>query len=116
VARAFRRLNVQRSRYRSRVAAARTVAGQARAARAVARAHAAAAAALRSLQLSGLARPGGAAAVDALDRARGGYLSLAGAARRGDARGYAAARRVALAADLRIRRALRSLRIVGYGG
>jgi hypothetical protein len=114
--RAFGRLNTARARYRSRVTAEVTTAGQAQAAQALARAHATAAAALRALRLSGLARPGRLGAVHALEHARRAYLALAGAARRGDALRYAAARNAALAADIRIRRALRYLRLVAYAG
>lgn len=116
VARVFARLNAARARYRSRITRAGTAAAQARAARAVARAHATAAGRLRALRLSGLAQPGGARARHALERAHHAYLALAGAARDGDVRRYSAARKAALAADLRIRRALRSLRVVGYAG
>jgi hypothetical protein len=116
VARVFALLNAARARYRSRITRAATAAAQAGAARAVARAHATAEERVRALRLSGLAQPGGGRARHALERARHAYLTLAGAARRGDARRYAAARKAALAADLRIRRALRSLRLVGYAG
>jgi hypothetical protein len=116
VARVFALLNAARARYRSRITRAATAAAQARAARAVARAHATAAGRVRGLRLTGLAQPGGARARHALEGARHAYLALAGAARRGDARRYATARKAALAADLRIRRALRLLRLVGYSG
>jgi hypothetical protein len=114
VARAFRRLNAARSRYRARIAASRTAAAQATAARALARAHRRAAAKLRSLRLTGLGRPAAGAAVRSLERTGAAYRSLARAARRDDARRYAVARRAALAGDVRIRRALRTLRLVGY--
>ena len=70
---------------------------------------------LRSLDFAGIARPGGLAAVRALRRAAAAYGSLAAKADNGDRRGYAAARRSALAADAAIRRALQMLRLVGYG-
>jgi len=113
VARAFRRLNAARSRYRSQIFASRPAATQATAALALARAHRRAAADLRLLRLRGLGRPAVRAAVRALERTGAGYRSLARAARRGDARREAVSRRV-LAGEARIRRALRGLRLVGY--
>jgi hypothetical protein len=112
--RAFRRLNAARSRYQSRMAAPGTALGQAALARALARAHARGAVALRSLELTGLAQPGGRAAVRALERAATAYRSVGSATERSDRRGYEVARRSALVADDRIRRAVQTLRLVGY--
>jgi hypothetical protein len=111
----LRRLNTARASYRSRVKRSRTAAGLAAAARELAGAHARAALVLRSLDFTGIARPGGQAAVRAAERAAAAYRSVAVAAADGDRRAYAAARRSALAADAKIRRALRLLQIVGYG-
>lgn len=112
--RAFQRLNAARARYRSRAVRSRTAAGQATAARALARAHAREARALRSLDLTGLAVPGGRAAIRSLEQAATAYGGVARAASHGDRRGYRVARRAALMADARIRRALRALNLVGY--
>jgi hypothetical protein len=112
--RAFERLNAARSRYRSRAERSRTAAGQAPAARALASAHAREARALRALELTGLARPGGRAAIGSLERAASAYRALGKAAADRDRRGYRIARRSVLAADVRIRRALEMLHAVGY--
>jgi len=114
LARAFGRLNAARTTYRLQVRRTRTGAGQAAAARTLSRAHAREASALRSLVLTGLARPGGRASLRGLERAAAAYRALAAAAARGDRRGYSTARGSALAADLRIRRAVGMLRVVGY--
>ena len=113
-ARVFRRLNAARSRYRARVRRSKTGTGLADAALELALVHARAARVLRSLELSGIARPGGVAAVRALERAAGAYRSLGATAEAGNRRGYARARRSALAADAALRRGLRMLRLVGY--
>jgi hypothetical protein len=113
-ARAFRRLNAARSGYQARVRRSKTGAGLGDAARDLAMVHAREARVLRSLELSGIARPGGAAAVRALERAAAAYRSLAATAEDGNRRGYAAARRSALAADATLRRGMRMLRLVGY--
>jgi hypothetical protein len=112
--RAFQRLNAARARYGSRAVRSRTAAGQATAARALARAHAREARALRSLELTGLAQPGGRAAIRSLQQAATAYRAVARAAIHRDPRGYSAARRSALMADASIRRALRALTVVGY--
>jgi hypothetical protein len=114
-ARVFRRLNAARSSYRSQVRQSRTPAALAEAARELALVHAREADAMRSLDFSGIARPGGLAAVRALRRAAAAYRSLAATAENRDRRGYAAARRSALAADAALRRGLQMLRLVGYG-
>jgi Protein kinase domain len=111
---AFRRLNAARSRYRSRLARSKAVAVQATAARAVADAHAREARVLGALDLTGLAEAGGTEAIQALRRAATAYRAAASAAHRGNRRGYAAARRSAVSAGLRIERAQRLLRAVGY--
>jgi len=113
--RAFRRLNTTRSRYRSRLDQSRAPARQARAARTLVRVHVREARALRSLALTGLAEPGGRAAIRALEDAAGAYRAAARAAIRDDRGSYAAARTSAMAADAELRRALRMLRLVGYG-
>jgi hypothetical protein len=114
--RALRSLNAARSSYRSRVARSRTPRRQAAAARILAHAHAQAARSLRSLALTGLAEPGARAAIRALGRSALAYRAAARAAVHRRAGGYARARRSALAADAALRRALRSLRVVGYAG
>jgi hypothetical protein len=114
-ARALRRLNAARSSYRSQVGQSRTPAGVAEAARELAFVHTREALVLRSLDFAGIARPGGLAVVRALRRAAAAYRSLAATAENGDRRGYAAARRSALAADAALRRGLQMLRLVGYG-
>jgi hypothetical protein len=111
----LQRLNTARSSYRSRVKRSRTAAGLEAAACELADAHAREALVLQSLDFAGIAQPGGRAAVRAVQRAAAAYRSVGVAAADGDRRGYAAARRSALAADAKIRRALRLLRIVGYG-
>jgi hypothetical protein len=113
--RVFRRLNAARSRYRGRVANARTPAQQATAAAELAHAHARQASALRSLSLTGLAAPGGVAAVRALDGAARAYRAASSAARHNDRAGYDSARRTARAADDALRRALLMLRVAGFG-
>ena len=115
VRRVFRRLNSARARYRSHVDRSRAPADQAAAAGALARAHERQTRALRSLRLAGLAQPGGQAAARALERAARAYRAVARAAIRDDRSRYAAARRSAMAADGGLRRALRMLRVVGYG-
>jgi hypothetical protein len=114
--RALRRLNAARSAYRSRLVRTRTPRQQAAAARMLARAHARTARSLRALALSGLAEPGARSAVRALERSTLAYGNAARAAASRRARGYARARRSALAADAALRRALRSLRVVGFAG
>lgn len=113
VARAFRRLNAARSRYPSRIFASPPAVAQATAALALARAHRRAAADLRSLRLTRLGRPAARAAARPLERTGAAYRSLARAVQ-GDVRRWAVARRAALAGEVRIRRALRGLRLVGY--
>jgi hypothetical protein len=115
LARALRRLNAARSRYRARLVRARTPSQQATAAAELVPAHARAAHELRSLSLTSLAAPGGAAAVRALERATRAYRSASRAARRHDRTRYASARRAALAADHALRRALLMLRVGGFG-
>jgi hypothetical protein len=114
--RTLRRLNAARSSYRSRLARARTAGQQAAAARTVARAHLRAGRSVRSLTLTGLAGPGRRAAIAALDRSAAAYRDASRTAARGEAGGYARARRSAQAADAALRRALRMLRVVGYAG
>jgi hypothetical protein len=114
--RALRRLNAARSSYQSRIARSRTAGQQAAAARMLSRAHAGTARALRELALTGLAEPGARAAIGALERSTAAYRGAARAAVHRRARGYARARRSAVAADAALRRALRSLRVVGYAG
>jgi hypothetical protein len=80
----------------------------------VADAHAREARVLGTLDLTGLAEAGGTEAIQSLRRAATAYRAAASAARRGNRRGYAAARRSALSAGVRIERALRLLRAVGY--
>jgi hypothetical protein len=113
VARAFRRLNAARSRYPSQIFASPPAVAQATAALALARAHRRAAADLRSLRLTRLGRPAAQPVVRALERTGAAYRSLARAVQ-ADARRYAVARRAALAGEVRIRRARRGLRLVGY--
>jgi len=114
-ARVFRRLNAGRSRYRSQLMRSPTAGGRVAAARALADVHAREALTLRSLELTGMARAAARAAVRSLVRAALAYRSLGAAADDGDRRGYAAARRSALAADAGIQRALRMLRVVASG-
>jgi hypothetical protein len=116
VERVFGRLNAARSSFASALARSRTAAGQAKAARVLARAYAREADALRALGISGLGRPGAVTAASALEAGNRAYRSLADAAARGDRRGYSAARVTALAADDRLRRALRTLSMSGYAG
>jgi hypothetical protein len=113
--RSLQRLNATRSRARAELRRSPTAEGQAAAARTLATAHARAARALRSLGLTGLGRPGGAAAVDALERAAAADSTIAAAAGRGDRGRYARARRAALRADADLRAARRLLRRLGYG-
>lgn len=114
VARAVRRLESARSRHGSKTFASPPAATQVTAAFALARADRRAAADLRSLRLTSLGRPAARTAVRALERTGAAYRSLARAARGRDARRYAVARRAARAGEIRIRRALRGLRLVGY--
>jgi hypothetical protein len=115
-ARVFERLNAARSTYRAQRWRSRTAGDVARAARALAGAHAREARALRSLEFTGIARPGGRALVGAVAQAAAAYRSLARAAGNRDRDGYGTARRAALAADDSIGHALRMLRLVGYAG
>ena len=111
----FRRINSARVRDGAVLERSSTAAGQAAAARALARAHVRGEQALRALMLTGLAQPGGQAAVRALKRAARAYRAAARAAAAGDRGDYAAARQAAAAADADLRRALAMLRVVGYG-
>jgi hypothetical protein len=52
--------------------------------------------------------------VAALRRGSAAYHALARAARRGEARRYAGARRASLRADATLKRALRALRVAAY--
>jgi hypothetical protein len=70
---------------------------------------------VRSLALDGLGRPGGAAALDALERLSSADRAKAAAPVRGDRRRDARARRAALEADADLRAARRLLRRLGYG-
>jgi hypothetical protein len=114
--RVLEQLNAARSAYRSQLARARTATQQATAARTLAGAHVRAQRSLGSLELSGLAQPGGRAATDALARSAAAYQAAARAAGRRRAAEYARARRSALAADASLRRGLQMLRVVGYAG
>jgi hypothetical protein len=111
----FRRINSARARHGAKLERSATAAGQAAAARALVRAHVRGEQALRALRLTGLAQPGGQAAVRALKRSARAYRAAARAAVAGDRGDYATARRAAAAADADLRRALAMLRVVGYG-
>jgi tRNA A-37 threonylcarbamoyl transferase component Bud32 len=88
--------------------------GQARAATEIAVAYRTTVASIRRTSPTPIARAANARLVAALDRAGVGYTRLAGSARRGDARAYAAASRLILAAEADMRGAHHDLGGLGY--
>lgn len=90
--------------------------GQARAATEIAVAYRTTVASIRRTSPTPIARAATARLVAALDRAGVGYTRLAGSARRGDARAYAAASRLILDAEADVRAARQDLAGLGYAG
>jgi serine/threonine protein kinase len=112
--RALTALAAARSRDRRALAGAKTQGGQARLAGALAAAHDRAADALARLAVTPADAGAHAALVAAVRRARGGYARMARAARRHDARGFAAGERTVRDGDAMLRKALAALKDLGY--
>jgi hypothetical protein len=112
--RALATLAAARSRDRRALAGARTQAGQATLAGALATGHDRAADALARLEVSPADATAHTALMAAIRRARGGYARMARAARRHDAKGFAAGKRTVRDGDAMLRSALADLKSLGY--
>jgi hypothetical protein len=114
VDRALTALAASRGRDRRALASARTQGGQAKLAGALARDHDHAAVALARLAVSPADARAHAALVAAVRRSRDGYARMARAARRHDAKGFAAGEHAVRDGDARLRAALAVLKDLGY--
>ena len=114
VDRALTALAASRGRDRRALANARTQGGQSRLAGALARDHDRAATALGGLAVSPADARAHAALVAAVRRSRDGYARMARAARRHDARGFAAGESAVRDGDAGLRKALAALKDLGY--
>jgi|GEM_PF-6541554 len=107
-------LNRSRSSAGSQLAGAKTAAGQARAAALLASANARAAAAVRATKPGALERSANSAIEASLARLARDYLTLAGAARNEDSRGFDRARQTIAKEGAAFTGALMALRTLGY--